>query len=115
MLKPIPELVAAICSDIRVITAAQAVIEMTENHGVVIDVREPGEVSEKPAPKSLNIPRGVLEMNMSQAYPDSETPIYIHCASGARAALSAEQLQRIGYSNVSAISCGIDDVCAIAQ
>lgn len=113
MLKPIPELVAAICADIRVITAAQAALEMAENNGVTIDVREPSEVSEKPAPNSINIPRGVLEMKMSQAYPNSEQPIYIHCASGARAALSAEQLQRIGYCHVTAISCGIDDVCAV--
>ena len=37
--------------------------------------------------------------------------IYLHCASGGRAALAAEQLQRIGYKNVKAISCGHDEVC----
>ncbi len=63
------------------------------------------EVAGNPIPGSVNFPRGLLEMKMLEHCQDADTPIYVHCASGARATLAAEQLQRLGYSKVSAISC----------
>lgn len=105
MLKTIPELLQEIRSHVRCITAEQAAAEISENNSQLIDVREPEEVAVAAIAKSTNIPRGVLEMKASMSFPDPETKIYIHCASGARAVLAAEQLQRIGYRNVSAITC----------
>jgi len=113
MLKPIPELIAEVRANIRVLSAAEAKIEIAANNGVLIDVREPDEVAAKPAPNSINMPRGVVEMKMSSNFADSLKPVYIHCASGARACLAAEQLQRLGYANVSAIACAIDDICSV--
>jgi len=85
--------------------------EQQENNGLLLDVREPAEVNAKPATNSINIPRGVLEMKLLEMCQDATKPIYIHCASGARATLSAIQLQRLGFENVNVITCGIDDVC----
>ena len=42
-------------------------------------------------------------MMAPQHFPDPATPLYLHCASGGRARPSAEQLNRIGYTNVTAI------------
>ena len=50
-------------------------------------------------------------MTIAKHCPDADMEIYLHCASGGRAALAAEQLQRIGYTNVKAISCQHNDVC----
>ncbi|MCV6614841.1 MAG: rhodanese-like domain-containing protein [Cellvibrionaceae bacterium] len=111
MLKPIPELVAEARQTLRCLKAEDAMVEQKENHGLIIDVREPEEVAQTPAPESINIPRGVLEMKVSANYPHPEQPIYIHCASGARATFAAEQLQRVGYTNVTVITCPIDTVC----
>lgn len=111
MLKSIPDLIQEIRPNTRCITAAEAKAEMQENGGILIDVREPMEVAQTPTPNALNIPRGVLEMQVSTLHPHEETPIYIHCATGARATLSAEQLKRIGYKHVSVITCDIETIC----
>lgn len=112
MLKTIPELIHEIRQDLRCVTMAEARSEMAANAGLLIDVREPAEVAEKAAEGAINIPRGVLEMRMSQLHPDPNTAIYIHCATGARATLAAEQLKRIGYNNVAVITCDLETVCA---
>ena len=111
MLRTVPELIAEVRADLRLLDAQTAMLEVADNNGTVIDVREPQEVLEKPANASVNFPRGVLEMMVTEKIQDADHPIYLHCASGARAALAAEQLKRIGYKSVTAISCPIDSVC----
>ena len=112
MLKKIPDLIAEIKEQIACVTAVQAVELRQQHNGLLIDVREPAEYQQKSAEQSVNIPRGLLEMKVLEQYPDEEQAIFIHCASGARAVLAAEQLARIGYKNVWAITCKLDQVCA---
>lgn len=50
-------------------------------------------------------------MHIATHCKDSEAEIFVHCASGGRATLAAEQLQRMGYKNVKAISNSHDEVC----
>jgi rhodanese-related sulfurtransferase len=111
MLKSIPDLIQEIRPNIRCISAKEAKQEMSNNGGIIIDVREPMEVAENPTPGAINIPRGLLEMKLTSLHPHEETPIYVHCATGARATLSAEQLIRIGYKHVSVITCDIETIC----
>ena len=111
MLKTIPEIISQVRKSINVITAAEAAKQCKHDNGIIIDVREPSEFSEKAASNTINIPRGLLEMKMLQLYPDENLAIYIHCATGARAALAAEQLNRVGYKNVWAVTCVLDDIC----
>lgn len=111
MLRSIPDLIQEIRPKVRCVTSSSAKLEMSNNGGILIDVREPVEVAQNPTPNALNIPRGVLEMKVSELHPHEETPLYIHCATGARATLSAEQLMRIGYKHVSVITCDIETIC----
>ncbi|WP_210395916.1 rhodanese-like domain-containing protein [Motiliproteus sediminis] len=116
MLTTIPELIRSIRPHLRVLSAEQALAEAAQRpNSLVIDVREPAEVAERPIDGSINIPRGVLEMKLSSHYGDPDLPIYLHCATGARATLSAEQLQRIGYRNVTVISCPIDTMDSLCR
>ena len=110
MLKTIVEIAGEAQQGLRCVTAEQAVNELEENDGLVIDVREPAEVEAKPTGLSINIPHGVLEIKVPEHCPDSDSPIYLHCASGGRASLAAEQLKRMGYSNVSVITCTLDTI-----
>lgn len=110
MLKTIAELMTETKQVINCITAEDAVVQCRELQGVLIDVREPAECAEQPTQGTVSIPRGVLEMKMLALYPDEKQAIFIHCASGVRACLAAEQLVRLGYQNVWAISCKIDAV-----
>lgn len=105
MLKTIPDLVATIKPSTRIITAEIAAQEISTNRGLLIDVREPAECAQIVAPNSINIPRGLLEMKMLDLEKDAKRPIYLHCASGVRAIFAAEQLARVGYENVTVISC----------
>jgi phage shock protein E len=110
MLKTVPQLVSEAKQHIRCITAQAAVSERSQNNGLLIDVREPAEHIAKPAFGAINIPRGLLEMKILDLEKDAKRPIYLHCATSARAILSAEQLARIGYENVTVITCAMDEI-----
>lgn len=107
MLLTIPELLAQAIPNVRQISAQQAADQRRVSDSILIDVREPSEAQESPVAGAINIPRGVIEMKMPELCPSPTQLIYVHCATGARAALAAEQLSRLGYQNVSAISCAL--------
>ncbi|MFT6953805.1 MAG: phage shock protein E [Glaciecola sp.] len=108
MLKTIPELLHEAATNVRCISASVAASELKENHGLLIDVREPSEHIAKGAVGAINIPRGLLEMKLMEIEKDPLRAIYLHCATSARAILSAEQLARVGYQKVSVITCNMD-------
>lgn len=110
MLKTIPELLREAAVNVRSISAVVAATERDENKGLLIDVREPAEHLAKAAEGAINIPRGLLEMKLMEIEKDSKRPIYLHCATSARAILAAEQLARVGYSNVSVITCDLNTI-----
>ena len=111
MLKTIPEIIAQAKESLNLITAADAAAKCKIDNGLIIDVREPAEFAEQSASGAINIPRGLLEMKMLQLHPDENLSIFIHCATGARAAFSAEQLKRVGYKNVWVITSSLEDIC----
>ncbi|TKB43463.1 rhodanese-like domain-containing protein [Thalassotalea mangrovi] len=111
MLKTIPELVKQASANVRRITAQQAQQEMAEKNALFIDVREPAEHLKEAVSGSINIPRGVLEMQLLEREKDPKRPIYLHCATSGRATFAAEQLARVGYEDVTVISCKFSDIC----
>jgi len=94
------------------IEAAEQLI--AEGHKV-LDIREPHEYSANRIKDSINIPRGVLEAAACQAFAGSNPALrdahddkwLIVCATGGRAALAADTLQTMGFSNVASIAGGI--------
>jgi phage shock protein E len=110
MLKTVPEIVAEARVGLRCVDAATALSEMKDNDGTIVDVRELVEVNNLAAPQSLHIPRGILEMKIAEVIPDENHPVYLHCASGGRATLAAQQLQNMGYTQVTVVTCPINIV-----
>lgn len=110
MLKTIPELLHEAAINVRCISAKLAARERDQNAGLLIDVRKPAEHLTKGAEGAINIPRGLLEMKLMEIEKNPQRPIYLHCATSARAILAAEQLARVGYSKVSVITCDIDTI-----
>lgn len=110
MLKTVPEIVAEARAGLRCVDAATALSEMQENDGTIVDVRELVEVNNLAAPQSVHIPRGILEMKIAEVISDENHPIYLHCATGGRATLAAQQLQTMGYTQVSVVTCPINTV-----
>lgn len=113
MLKTVPDLVAEARTHLRCVDATTAMQEIRANGGTIVDVREPVEVSNLAAPRSVHIPRGILEMKIGEVVPDAGHPLYLHCATGGRATLAAEQLVKMGYENVSVVTCPADTVCEV--
>ena len=110
MLKSVSEILTEVTGDIQRVSIEQA---LKIDNVLLVDVREPEEVAQRPVVGSINIPRGVLEMKITELTQDPSAPICVHCASGARALLAAEQLMRMGFNNVKAVESGIDDISTI--
>ena len=115
MLKTIPQLVAEARENTKTLSASEALPECMQCQGILIDVWERDEYSQKSVTHAINIPRGILEMQIVNLCPKADTPIFIHCATGGRATLAAEQLQRLGYNKVTVISCKLEDVYNVQE
>ena len=113
MIKTLPELIKDIAGTARAVDAKTALAESRQNDGIIIDVREPNEVAIKTARGTKHIPRGMLEIELPKLAGEHDRPIYLHCASGGRARLAVVQLQQMGYTNVTAISCSIEDILEV--
>lgn len=101
------ELVEAAKADVKIISpeAFKNVMESGEKF-YLIDCREPGEFETGCIKGALNVPRGVLENEISATAPDKSTPIYIYCKKGDRAILAASVLPYVKYGNVKVIDGG---------
>jgi rhodanese-related sulfurtransferase len=77
---------------------------------IVIDVREYDEFAAGHLPGAINIPRGVLEfkIGMVPECANKAGSFLIYCRTSGRAALSAVQLQKIGYDNVISMAGGFE-------
>ncbi len=112
-LKTVPEIVAEKKTGLRCLDPDTArPILAAESNPLIIDVREPAEVAEKQAQGTVNIPRGLLEMKITNYTEDPDRPIYLHCASGGRATLAGAALQHMGFNNVNVLNFDCDEVIA---
>ena len=74
---------------------------------LLIDVREESEFATDHIPGAIHLSKGVIERDIELAVPDLGTEIILYCGGGFRSALSAENLARMGYSNVISMDGGI--------
>lgn len=77
---------------------------------VILDVREPNEYLAGHIPGAVNIPRGVLEFNVSGYLQERDQPgmVYLYCRSGGRGALAADTMQELGYGEVCSVEGGFE-------
>ncbi len=74
--------------------------ERVAGGAVLIDVREDNEYDAGHAQGSKHMSRGIIERDIVQTFPDKETELVLYCGGGFRSALSADMLQKMGYTNV---------------
>ena len=72
----------------------------------LIDVREDNEWEAGHLPSALHLGRGVIERDIEQHFPDFDTELILYCGGGYRSALTAESLQKMGYTNVISMDGG---------
>jgi phage shock protein E len=79
MLKTIPTLIAEIRKNIQTTSAHDAYLSEQKEKSLFIDIREAQEVATSPVINSVNIPRGVLEMNIGNCTTDKNQRISSLC------------------------------------
>jgi rhodanese-related sulfurtransferase len=72
----------------------------------LIDVREESEWEAGHALGAQHIGKGVIERDIEQKVPDKNSELILYCGGGFRSALSADNIQKMGYTNVASMSGG---------
>ncbi|MDQ8187009.1 rhodanese-like domain-containing protein [Pelagicoccus sp. SDUM812002] len=67
---------------------------------VVVDVRSEQEFAGGAIEGAVNVPLNGLIRGVTKKYPEKDTVLLCHCASGARSASAVKQLRAAGYENV---------------
>ena len=93
-------------SRVREISIEDARRKLEAGGAHVIDVREESEWAAGHIKAAEYIGRGVLERDIEQKIPDKNTEVILYCGGGFRSALSADNLQRMGYRNVASMAGG---------
>ena len=75
----------------------------------LVDVREESEWARDHLPGAIHLGKGVIERDAEKKLPDPAAEIVLYCGGGFRSALAAENLQRMGYTNVLSMDGGIRD------
>jgi len=113
-------LVSDALSEVKTITADEALKLSNEDKCTLIDIREKGELDKTGRIENSNhIPRGMLEfwLDPDGSYfksgkIDTNKELVLFCAGGLRSALAAKSLKEMGFEKVSHIDGGF---AAISQ
>ena len=73
---------------------------------VLVDVREESEWAGGHLPGAVHLGKGIIERDIEQRVPDTNTKLILYCGGGFRSALAAENLQRMGYKNAVSMDGG---------
>jgi rhodanese-related sulfurtransferase len=73
----------------------------------LVDVREESEFAKDHLPGAIHLGKGIIERDIEERVPDLNTPLILYCGGGFRSALAADNLQKMGYSNVLSMDGGI--------
>ena len=87
-------------------TAGELAARLSKNGLVVLDVRNQNEWDEGHLPEALHIPLGHLSDRLSEVPRD--TPIVVHCQAGARSAIAASLMEKLGRKGVTNLVGGYE-------
>ncbi|MCR4294114.1 MAG: rhodanese-like domain-containing protein [Elusimicrobia bacterium] len=73
---------------------------------LLVDTREDNEWDKGRIAGAIHLGKGVIERDVEATIPDKNAEIILYCGGGFRSALSADNLQRMGYTNVISMDGG---------
>jgi rhodanese-related sulfurtransferase len=79
--------------------------ESGEEH-ILVDTREDGEWAAGHVAGAVHLSKGVIERDIETKAPDKRTTLVLYCGGGFRSALAADNLQKMGYTNVISLDGG---------
>ena len=77
-----------------------------EDTPTLIDVREESEFAAGHIPGAVHLGKGVIERDIESKFPEVDAELVLYCGGGYRSALAADNLRRMGYSNVISMDGG---------
>jgi len=91
---------------VREVTVDEARRKAESGSAKLIDVREESEWAAGHARRAEHMGKGVIERDIEQRIPDKNAELILYCGGGFRSALSADNLQKMGYRNVASMAGG---------
>ncbi len=73
---------------------------------LLVDVREDNEWANGHLPGAVHMGRGIIERAIETKVPETSTKMILYCGGGYRSALVADNLQKMGYTNVESMDGG---------
>ena len=71
-----------------------------------MDTREESEWARGHLPDAVHLSKGIIERDVELRFPDKDAELVLYCGGGFRSALSADNLQKMGYKNVVSMDGG---------
>lgn len=102
---------------LKLVNEAKSRVKETDVHAVkkqmdagekfhLVDTREDSEWSNGRLPGAVHLCKGIIERDIEKIIPDKNAEIVLYCGGGFRSALAADNLQRMGYTNVISMDGG---------
>jgi rhodanese-related sulfurtransferase len=91
---------------VREVSVSETQRKLETARARVIDVREDSEWAASRIRGAEHMGRGVIERDIEVRVPDKGAELILYCGGGFRSALSADSLQKMGYTNVSSMAGG---------
>ena len=73
---------------------------------ILVDVREESEYGKDHLPGAIHLGKGVIERDIEARVPELNAEMILYCGGGFRSALAADNLQKMGYTNVISMDGG---------
>jgi len=73
---------------------------------ILVDTREDHEWQRGHLPNAIHLSKGIIERDIEIAIPDKNAPLVLYCGGGFRSAMAADNLQKMGYTNVISMDGG---------
>jgi rhodanese-related sulfurtransferase len=73
---------------------------------VLVDTREDPEWADGHVAGAVHLSKGIIERDIETRFPDKTTRLVLYCGGGFRSALAADNLQRMGYTDVISLDGG---------
>jgi len=73
---------------------------------ILVDTREDLEWAKGHLPGAIHLGKGIIERDIEKSIPDHNAPVVLYCGGGFRSALAADNLQKMGYTNVISMDGG---------
>jgi rhodanese-related sulfurtransferase len=73
---------------------------------LLVDVREDNEWAAGHLPGAVHLSKGIIERDIEARVPETNTKVILYCGGGFRSALVADNLQKMGYTNLESMDGG---------